>query len=476
MATVAITINGVDRTNLIDFSTWQITTYITKDPDVLTFMIRNYPNKANGYPQLGDEVIVTYNGSRIYGGHVLSTDETIDGLLKYYTVTCKDYSEYLDQYVVAKVYTGQTAAYILNDLIINFCTGLTANSIQATLSAVNVPIFKANYITVRQAIKNLINIVGNYDYFVDYNADFHFFNVSASPSPLLMTDTSGNYVWNSLEVKSDLSQLCNVVLIRGATRTSTVLSDEYFSGDGVTTSFALAFVYGTGPSVKVGGVAQTVGNDGVDQDSAYQCMWNSSSQSLRFTAGNIPTSGTRNIHVQAYPVFPLLLEKTNEPSIETWGQYQTVIIDKNILDEDTASLKADAQLAYYSQPIYTLTFRTYVDGLVKGQLLTFQSTYRNIAATLNITQIVTTLFTPTNALVYDVTAMTAPPIGINEVLNKLLVADPASQITIDQTELIERYRAFTDENTGVDVLSNPTYTTGPYYVGTTEVVGFSTMG
>lgn len=472
--TVTITIGGVDKTTLIDFSSFQKTEYITKDPDVLTFMLKNYPSKTY-QPQLGDEVVVTYNSVRIYGGHILSTDEVIDGLLKYYTVTCKDYSEALDQFVVGKVYTGQTAQFILNDLITNFCQGLTANSIQSTLSMVSVPIFKCNYVTVRQAVKDLINLIGNYDYFVDYGADFHFFNVSASPSPFSMTDTSGNYVWNSLEVKSDLSQLTNVVLIRGAKRTSTVQTTEYFSGDGTTYIFPLSYDYPSAPGIKVGGSSVTVGNDGVDQDSAFQAMWNQSAQSIRFTSGNIPGSGTRNIVVQAFPQFPLLLEKTNEPSIEEWGQFQTVIIDKNILDQNTASLKADAQLLFYSQPIYTLTFRTYTDGLMKGQILTFQSTYRSIAQTLNITQIVTTLFTPTQKLVYDVTAMTAPPVGINEVLNKLLVVDPASQVDIGQTELIERYRSFTESAAISDAASAPTFTSGPYKWGT-MIWGFFTWG
>ena len=472
MNTVQVLINGVDKSSLIDWTSFQKTEVLTKDPDVLTFQIKNSDSKTY-QPALNDLVVVNYNSAKIFAGYILSSDETINGFIKYYSVTAKDYSEIMDRMIVSKVYTNQTAQQIISDLVSTFTTGLTIGTVNCPVS---IPLMKFNYISVRECIKRIINVVGNYDYYVDYNAALFFLPIGTTPAPFTITDTSQNYNWNSLEVQADLSQLANVIMIRGARRTGTLSMTEYFTGDGTTCTFALAYTYPSSPIVTVGGVTQTVGNDGVDQDSAFQCMWNPTAQSIRFTSGNIPTAGTRNIHVQGYPTYPLLLMKSDQNSINTYGQWQKVIIDKNLQDQATASQRADAELLANSQPISTLTFTTYVDGLQKNQVLNFISAKRNLNLSLKIQQIVTTLRTPTNTLMYQVTGISAPPVGINEVLNKLLVKDPANQINIDTTELIERYYNFNESITISDAISAPSVTTGPYYVGSTAIMGFFTMG
>ena len=344
-------------------------------------------------------MVVNYNSSKIFAGYVLSSDETIDGMLRYYTITAKDYSEILDRMIVSKVYTNQTGNSIITDLVNTFASGISLGTINCPTQ---IPLMKFNYISVRECLKKIINVVGNYDYTVDYNANLNVFPVGYIPAPFNVTDTSANYNWNSLEVKADLSQLANVIMIRGASRTGTTQMTEYFSGDGTTYTFPLSYSYPSSPVVTVGGSTQTVGNDGVDQDTSFQCMWNAQNNSIRFTSGNIPASGTRNIQVKGYPTYPLLLMKSDQNSIVLYGQWQKVIIDKNLQYQATASQRADAELLANAYPIYTLTFSTYSDGLIKGQYLSFQSTKRNLNLNLYVQQIVTTLHRPDNTLMYQV--------------------------------------------------------------------------
>lgn len=466
-----IFINGVNRTNQVDWQSFQKTEVLTKDPDVLVLMFKNYPTKTY-QPALNDLITVYFAGNKIFAGYVLSTDETIDGLLKYYTVTAKDYSEILDRIIVSSIYTNQTANYILNDLITSFCPALSVGQINCNIP---IPLMKFNYISVRECVKKVLNVVGNYDYYVDYYARFFFLPVGITPAPFSITDTSQNYNWNSLEVQTDLSQLANVILVRGAKRTGTTQMTEYFSGDGTTYTFPLAYMYPSSPIVTVGATVQTVGNDGVTPDTAVQCQWNMSSQSIRFTAGNIPVAGTRNINVQGFPLYPLLIEKSDDSSIGTYGQWQKVIIDKNLQDQQTAGQRADAELLANAQPISTLNFSTYVNGLVKGQVLIFKSVVRNLNLNLSVQQIVSTLHTATKIMMYQVTAVSAPPVGLNEVLNQLLVKDPANQIDIDDGELLERYYNFSESASMTDSISNATFTSGPY-VWDTMVWGFFTWG
>lgn len=473
MSTISIFVNGTDRTSQVDWTSFQKTEVLTKDPDVCTFNVRNTLGKMYT-PLLNDLVVVKYSGANIFAGYIISSDETIDGFVNYYNVTAKDYSQVLDRMIVSNIYVNQTAAAIISNLITTYAPALTAGTLNCP---VVIPIMKFNYISVRECLKRIINVVGNYDYSVDYSAVVTFFPIGVTLAPFSITDSSKNYNWNSLDVKTDLSQLTNVIFIRGARRTGTTMVTEYFSGDGTTYTFPMSYSYPTAPTVTVSSVVQTVGNDGVDKDASFQCMWNSQNNSLRFTSGNIPGAGTRNIVITGFPTYPLLLIKSDSNSIATYGQWQKVIIDKNLQDQVTASQRADVELLSNSTPIYTLTFTTYVTGLVKGQQLSFSSVIRNLSLTLKIQQIITTLRTPTQILSYEITAVSAPPVGINEVLNQLLVKDPANQIDINTTELIERYYSFGETGTVIDAVSNPTFTNGPYkYNAAGSKWGFSTFG
>lgn len=465
-AVIQITIGGVDKTSFIDWQSVSKNEVVTKESDSFTFTIKNYGTKTY-QPTLGDEVVFMYGATKKFAGYVIQMNEGVQGLSKTLEVICKDYAQILDRNLVSKIYTNMSAAAIISDLIATFAigTGITTTNVVAPTV---IPKIVFNYITISECLKQLAKILSTYEWYIDYNKDIHFFSTSTQVAPFSITDTTQNFAWQSLKVQNDTSQLRNEIIIRGGLLTSTTLRTEYFSGDGTKTSFALANNYPVQPTVTVGGVGKTVGLDFVDQDASFQVMWNANTQSLRFTAGNTPAAGTNNIVITGYPQYPLVFQKQNQASVLLYGVYQAIIIDKTIQNIQTASARADVELNKYALPEAVGTFTTYTDGLISGQLITITSAIRGINRVFKIQSIRTTIKLPASqgsaaaTLQYDVQIVSADFTSINDILSKLLVQDPASQINISEDEVVERYYQFNENMSFADTLYTPVKTSPPY--------------
>lgn len=495
-----ITIAGTDRTGFIDRESISVEQVLTKQSDQFSFKIKNYGTKTF-QPAIGDVVVFSYNNTKIFAGNIMELNETTEGLARELKVQVKDYSNLLDSQLVSKTYgtqsdyellmeTGEyllsengidyillesslqiyTVNAIIQDILNTFTDGsFTMNNVSANVSINNV-VF--NYISVSECFKKLVALLPNYDWYVDYDKDIHFQQNGLIASPYNLTDTSGNYLYNSLEIVSDYSKLANEIIIRGGKVTGTATRTEYLSGDGTRTNFPLGNDFVNIPLVTVGGLGIAVGLDGQVPDAGYAAMWNSNSQLLRFTSGNTPTAGTNNIVVTGTPQFPLLYIKQSQSSITTYGRKQKIIDDKSINDLTTASQRADSELLAYSTPINTASFSTYVDGLVVGQYINVSSAIRNINQSYKIQQV--RCFCRTNeGLRYDVELQSSNDIGINDVLAKLLIQNPADQNIPNSSTVIQRIYDFNETLAITDNIGTPVTASGPY-VWDTPKWGFFT--
>lgn len=235
---ILLTINTVDKTSLVRWETLQKQQISSKEPDTLNFDIVNYPAKTYR-PVLGDDVKLydTDGVTLIFGGIVVNTEETVDGLVKYFNVQCKDYTHTLDRKLVTKNYTGQTVAYIVNDIVTTYATGFTN---VGTTDTTVVTAITFNYLTVSEAFKKLANTLGNFSWYVDYNKDVKFYPNSSVSAPFSLTDTSDNYVWKSLVFRSDISQLRNHIILRGGTTNGTPYTD-FKIADGQQATFFVGY-------------------------------------------------------------------------------------------------------------------------------------------------------------------------------------------------------------------------------------------
>lgn len=235
---ILLKINTVDKTSLIDWESVRKEQVSTKEPDTLTFNIRNYPAKTYR-PALGDTVQMydTDGTTLIFGGTVVVSEERVEGLAKFFHVECKDWTHTLDRKLVVQSFTGQTVAYIVNYIITNYTTGFTNVS---TTDTTVVSSISFNYLTVSEAFKKLANTLGAYSWYVDYAKDVHFYPTSSVSAPFNLTDTSQNFVWESLVFRSDISQIRNHIILRGGTTTGTEYTD-FKIADGVQNTFFVGY-------------------------------------------------------------------------------------------------------------------------------------------------------------------------------------------------------------------------------------------
>lgn len=475
---INIIINNVDKTSFIDWQSVTKEEVLTKQPDNLSFRIKNYGTKTYR-PVLGDEVVMwgeNYNiwgeevypwlmeypwASPIFGGFIVETKEVINGMAKEFEVICKDYTQILDRKLVSKTYEAMDAEDIIEDLIETYALGITTDNVDAPV-LIDKVVF--NYLPISKCLQKLADALGNYDWYIDSEKDIHFFENTSIPSPFNLTDLSAEYIWNSLEIKEKTHQIKNLITVRGGEYQSTTLSTKFHDGDGTKAVFNTDFKFGELPVVKVGGVSKTVGLDSLNDDTDFQVMWNYQQKYIRFTSGNIPGSGTRNIEIIGYPLLPLIVQRVNTASVLAYGIYEFLIFDKTIKTTDAAIQRGDAELLKYANPQNDASFITHSLGLRAGQTINVQSDIRDIDEDFLIESITTTLRTPTEAQ-FLIRLATATSVGVNDILRKLLIDNVADGIEITPGEIVQRFESFAETFAVTDTLGTPSVDSPPYTYG-----------
>lgn len=463
-----ITIDDIDRSSIINWKSITREEVLTKEPNSFTFLIKKHGGQTYK-PDVGDEIVFTADGIKEFGGYVVEINEAIEGRLEYIKVICKDYTHILDRLLVAKTYTGETVDDIIDDLVTTFSLGITFNNVSCPVTIETV---QFNYLPISKCLEKLTTFAEGYEWYIDYNKDIHFFASGDVPSSFDVTDTSENYVFNSLEIREDTHQLRNEIIIRGGLLTSETTRVELLVGDGTKKIFPLATKFAERPAVSINGSAITVGIENLEPE-GYHVMWDYNQKSLRFATAL--TTGTTS--VTALYQYPLIYQQRDNASVAAYGVFQQVIVDKTIRDLDTAALRADVEILKYGSPLRSGNFVTYRYGLKVGQTINISSDIRGLNEDFTIQAIRTKLRTPHTAeLIYEVEAITADDLGINDVLSRLLVKNPSDLIEFTPGEAIDRIRTEEESIGIVDTVGTPTITSGPYLLGTTTVMGFFTMG
>lgn len=288
MATIQVKINGVDKSSLVDWASLSISQVLTSQPDSATFLIKNVPSKTYR-PALNDTVQIYNNTTLIFAGVVLSTKETVQGLLKFFEVSCKDYTELLDGALCVAAYSNQTVSYIINDLLTNFApAGVTMTHVDGT-AVVNAATF--NYISISQALAQLAGALPGYDWYIDYNKDIHFFQATGYPAPFSLNDsadvpgTAGNFNYSSLEFDADISQIKNQVVVRGGTITQNPITNNQVS-DGVQLIYYVGYNLNSNSFTATGTAASTIHVTGLSINTA------SLQVGMTVIGANIPSGAT----------------------------------------------------------------------------------------------------------------------------------------------------------------------------------------
>lgn len=424
-----ITINGVDKSSLIERTSVSVEKNESDQPSRASFTVKTHTGQTFK-PAVNDEVIAYEGAEKVFAGKILSIQNTFSGQTVIYRVTCKDYTYEADRVLVTESFEDMTVAEILESIFTTYLPDFTTIN---CVCVVDVKKVVFNKKTVTRCIKELATLT-NYHWYIDEEKDLHFFAKNSKPAPFGISDLSadsGNLVADSLSLTDDLSQLRNSITVRGAEKKSDSLKTKTVVADGQMSVFETGYKFASKPTVTIGGVAQTVGTENLDT-SGYSCYWNYNEKYVRFPASIADTSV---VAMSGYPLIPIVVEVEDLSSIGTYGKSEYMIVNKDLKTSEEAQLFAAAQAESYGKSVREGRFRTLKSGLRAGQVLTI-----NLTGIVNDSFIIQRVVWSVNMAgegEWNVELATTRTLGIIKLLqDKLLNTD---NLELNEDELLEKY-------------------------------------
>ncbi len=284
---LTLNINGTDRTSSIVRDSLDKTDILNNQVDVMRFAVRKYGNLTFA-PAVNDTVELLDDAATVFKGVIISVEKSTEGhSINYYRVECVDNMHFLGRVLVAESYTNTTINTIIDDIVANYAPTFTTSNVDADIPVESI-LF--NRISVTDALAKLARM-SNYSFYVDYANDIHFFAKNTEPAPFNITDTSANYIYESLSIRDDVSQLRNRVFIQGSEAEGEART-EYLSGNNDKLKFTLSNKFAHLPIVTVGGVVKTVGVEFLSEEDSFDVFWDYNQKYLRFKVA--PVAGIKN--------------------------------------------------------------------------------------------------------------------------------------------------------------------------------------
>lgn len=457
---LVLKIATVDRSSSVNWPSLEWTSVLSKEVDQLSFTVRK-TSGSKTIPTAGQEVSLEEDSIKLFGGVIVEVREVVEGgILLSYAIRCKDYSHTLDRKLATKTYEGYEAGDIITDLLTTYTTGFTSVNVPATSPVIAT--MKFNYEQVSRAFTKIADTIG-WDWYVDADKDVHFFSSDSSFAPFNLTDTGDMFEWKSLDINQSILQLKNVVYVRGGEYKRTLLEAEAIDKYEAQTNqitFPLAYKY-SGIIVELNNVVQTVGIDNIDDPLSFDFLYNFQEKFLTSTSA---LSAGDDVVVYGDAYIPVIAQARDGASIATYGEYQTVVIDKNITSIAEAQLRARVELIKYSEGAYDATFRTRQTGLRVGQRITITlSTNRTTSRTLKINRI-NGRANSSGTLEYTISLVSSGQITLHDIFIELLERDKQN-INIAPNEILQQLELLVDSLSIVD--SSPVVTTdSPPYTWT----------
>lgn len=473
--------DGTNISNRVEFNSLNVQSKRNERVDTCDFKIEKTVGQTFT-PQLGKVVEVYVDGVKVFAGTVQRiTDRPIGHHNIEFNVTCVDYTRDLDNLLIVERFENTTVQAVIEYLIDTYAPTFTYNNVVAPQEIDSVAF---NRIKITQCLKKLADGY-NFSWYVDYDKDLHFFAREDEVAPFNITDTSDNYIFESLTFNRDLSQLRNKVLVEGGEVEGATRTVKY-AGNGEQDTFDTQYKFAEKPTVTVDGVAVAVGTEYVDQDNeaSFDCMWSYQQKYVRFTDGNIPPAPTNpdvtNVDITGVPLYPIIVNIPSPTSILEYGTREFSIKDKSIKSQQQAFDRAIAELTAYANELNEGSFDTYTPGLRAGQLITVQSDLRNIDETFVIQNVAIKPFAYEEgySAIYKVTLASTKTVGIIDVLQKLLLDE---DLELNEAETLLTFLQF-GGGTGDfaqfsdSIASGPTAQTGPYLYDNGDLYNYATWG
>jgi len=439
-----------DITNEISLESITKKDFLNEQKDLFSFILKN----SNFIPEINQEIELKIDDTTEFGGVVTRVGkEIVAGEMVIYSVEASDYSVYLDRKLVLERFDDETVDDIIDSIVSDYTSGFTTTNVDCDIE-IKTMVF--NRVTMSDCLKKLADAVG-YSWYVDYDKDIHFFKKNTNPAPFSITDTNGNYIQNTLTIEDDLSQLRNVVTIRGADERGDERTETYV-GDGDQKTFPLINKFAQMPTVEIDSVAKTVGTDYLTEEDDADCFWNYNEKYIRFKDSTIPADGEK-IEITGIPLFPIIVQRMDPASVATYGEYHFFKKDNNIKSRDEALEYAKVELQAYSEGVVEGGFETDTSGLRSGQVINVNSVKLGVDEDFLIQSVDFRVLAKDRGM-WVIKLATLRTMGIIDILQDLLRAkdirdfDPDSMLTLLQ---------FADSCGATDEIGTPqTFTTKDY--------------
>lgn len=389
---VTCTIGGVDRTNWVKVNTARWNRSINSRG---TASLEIEDIGRGWTPLSGQSISLVVDGTTVFAGNIGTVKaKRHPGLRGYlwFSLEAQDYNHIADRRVVAATYENQSVHDIVDAVVANFLTGegvTTTNVYSASPALVITSKLEFNYETVTQVLNKLASIAG-YTWWIDVAKDLHFGPLLASVAPISISDNSDNF--RELVVEYSRDEYRNRQYVRTEYDLGRNLSDT-FVGDGSTRFFVTRLPISKKPTVKVNGVAKTVGQLGVDGP-GWDWYWLLDGFGVQNFAPNPILTSADTLVVDYTAGFSNVVVAEDKAEQAAWatrtgnsGIIESVEEQRNISDWNTLDSIGTARLRQYGKDVTRLEFICYVSNIAPGQYLPVNITYHGLNGNYTIEKV-----------------------------------------------------------------------------------------
>jgi hypothetical protein len=373
MGVVAMTIGGTD---VLDYLQGGLSCdqYLNGRPNLRCRLV---VRDGNSYrPELRDEVIITDDGTRVFGGIVFRVQETdvIDYKHRELTVECAGFEVFAD----VTVFNGATSAGTLKAALTTVSTSLSSHGISVDPAQTNGPALTDlafPRLTVRQSLDQLA-AASEWNWKFDNFKQVKMEDPGTVGAPFALDDTNSTIL--ALDHTKTLADYANDVWFVFGDSSQQYLTDGW-TGDGTTKVFPLHYPIAIKPgNLLENGAIEVIWTYGVD--SGKRWYYRASDNSLVVdAAASAPING-HIITAEYTAQFPALYVAQDLTEIGLYDPWTVVVTDSSIFEWTQARYAAEGELARRHGVVRRLKAKTRSAGLEPGMTVNVTATKRGLSS------------------------------------------------------------------------------------------------
>lgn len=331
-------------------------------------------------PAIDDDVIITEDGIRIFGGLIDKPTEEGrggEGLTPIVTtISAVDYNVYADRvFVTEEIPAGtlKAALLILEPYLTDFGVSLDAGQVNGPA----LPALSYESRKMRDVLDELSALSAGYIWDIDYNKSLEMTAPTAVAAPFNIAAHDG-LVMGDITAEPSRTDYANYIILYAGTGQREVTDD--FVGDAVTTTFALNYtLFSNRGYVTNGGVNEPIGV-------TTPPYWTYDAVTNSITRSSAPANLSA-ISITYTAQFPLRVIANGGAALA--NRVQKVIAAETVFDLTVAQALADSYLDRDSATPKTVRYTTApnVSGIHPGQTQTITVPTRNLSGSFLITDV-----------------------------------------------------------------------------------------